>query len=184
MTYEEARIIARRHLDQQPFPDSDYRWRVPEGREVHDGWYFDYSFEPIRPIPEAEQIRVGGAPGFLVLRDEAEVQVMSWAEYSERGLSRPRDVDLPARVFFLEVRRTESISVTDAVRWLRDPPNAGAAQLHTGELYAHLKEREWIRLPGRVVANADVVTAARAGGFEVRLEPAGYEAHGQRSSDG
>jgi hypothetical protein len=175
MTYEEARIIARRHLDQKPFPHPDYRWRVPEGRELHDGWYFDYSFEPVRPIPEAEQEGVGGAPGFLVVRDEAQVQVLSWAEYSERGLGRPRDMALPAPVFSVEVRRAESIAVTDALRWLREPPDTDAVQLQTGELYAQLKEREWVRLPGRVVANARVVTAARAAGFEVRLEPAGYE---------
>src|SRR5262245_2978154 len=128
MTYEEARIIARRHLEQRPFPDPDYRWRVPEGRQVHDGWYFDYSFETIRPIPEAEQMRVGGAPGFLVLRGDAEVRVMSWPEYSERGLGRPHHMALPAPVFVLEVRRAESIAVTDALRWLRDLPDTGAVQ--------------------------------------------------------
>ncbi len=88
MNYEEARVLADRHLQEEPFPHSDYRWRLPEGRELPDGWYFDYSFEPIRPIPESEQDQFAGAPGFIVPRDGAMVRVVSWAEYSDRNLSK------------------------------------------------------------------------------------------------
>jgi hypothetical protein len=83
MTYEEARALAAQHLERDPFPHPDYRWRLPDGREVADGWYFDYAFEPVRPIPAAEQVGFGGAPGFIVVRDDATIRTVSWTEHSD-----------------------------------------------------------------------------------------------------
>jgi hypothetical protein len=81
----------------------------------------------------------------------------------------PRDLGRSAAVYSIEVRRTESISVSDALRWLRHLPDGEAVRLHSRELYPLLKEREWIRLPGQAPPDAGIVTAARAAGFDVRL---------------
>ena len=81
MTDEEAIALAKQHLVDNPLPHSDYRWRLTDGREVGDGWYFDYAFEPMRPIPEHELGYFGGAPGFIV-RYDGTVRNVSWSEYS------------------------------------------------------------------------------------------------------
>ncbi len=87
MNYEEARIRAQQHLDDEPLGHADYRWRLTEGIEQPDGWYFAYSFEPVRPIPEAEWEQFGGAPGFIVASDGSGVRVISWDDHAERILS-------------------------------------------------------------------------------------------------
>jgi hypothetical protein len=89
MTYEKALAVAKRHLEENPLPHTDYRWRLSDGREVSEGWYFDYCFEPVRPIPEAEWEQFAGAPGFLVLRDKAEVRIVGWAEYRNLSVLAP-----------------------------------------------------------------------------------------------
>ena len=86
MTYAEAHAIAQRHLDEEPFPHPSYRWQLSQGRELPDGWYFDYAYEPVRPIPESEREQFAGAPGFIVPQDGSAVHVVSWAEFSERKL--------------------------------------------------------------------------------------------------
>jgi hypothetical protein len=83
MTDGEANAIAKQHLAENRLPHTDYRWRLTVGREFGDGWYFDYAFEPVRPIPEHEREQFGGAPGFIVLRDGT-VRDVSWSEYSAR----------------------------------------------------------------------------------------------------
>ena len=87
MTYEEARMRAQQHLADEPLGDPDYRWRLADGVELPAGWYFDYVFEPVRPIPEAEGVQFGGAPGFIVLSDGSGVRTVSWDEYPEPKLS-------------------------------------------------------------------------------------------------
>ncbi len=88
MTYDEARAVANRHLEAEPFPHPDYRWRLSEGRSIPEGWYFDYCFEPNHPIPEAEREQLAGAPGFIVPSDGTEVRDVAWDEYADRKLSR------------------------------------------------------------------------------------------------
>jgi len=83
MTDEEANAIAKQHLAENPLPHADYRWRPTDGREFGHGWYFDYAFEPVRPIPEHELEHFGGAPGLIVLRDGT-VRNVSWSEFSAR----------------------------------------------------------------------------------------------------
>ena len=87
MTHEEARMRARHHLDDRPLDHPDYRWRLSDGVELPSGWYFDYVFEPLRPIPEAEWEQFAGAPGFFVPSDGSAVHDVSWDEYTEREIS-------------------------------------------------------------------------------------------------
>ncbi len=86
MTYQEALAEAQSHVAEAPLDDPDYRLGFSQGREVPEGWYFDYSIEPIRPIPESEQEEFAGAPGFIIPRTGTEPRVVSWAEFSERKL--------------------------------------------------------------------------------------------------
>lgn len=90
MTYEEACAIAQDHLDEQPFPHPDYRWRLTQGRELPDGWYFDYACEPVRSMPESEKEQFAGAPGFIVPQDGSGIHVVSWDEFSDRKLDQSR----------------------------------------------------------------------------------------------
>ncbi len=93
MTYEEVRMRAQRHLDEEPLGHPDYRWRLSEGVELPDGWYFDYVFEPVRAVPEAESEQFAGATGYIVPSDGSEVRAISWDEYAERELSRAQPSD-------------------------------------------------------------------------------------------
>ena len=86
MTYEEAREVARCHAAGSPIDHPDYHMGFAEGRILPEGWYFDYTVEPNKPIPESEREHFAGAPGFIVPRMGEAVQVVSWAEFTERKL--------------------------------------------------------------------------------------------------
>lgn len=87
MTDGEARKRAQQHLETEPLDHPDYRWRLGEGVEQPDGWYFDFTFEPVRPLPESEWEQFCGAPGFVVPSDGSEIRVLSWEDFAERELS-------------------------------------------------------------------------------------------------
>ncbi len=86
MTREEATRIARRYLDAEPLPDPDYRWILGPAHDLGDAWFFDYTFENVRGLPESEWASFGGAPGFIVPKDGAAPHDLSWVEYSDREL--------------------------------------------------------------------------------------------------
>ncbi len=86
VTYQEALAEAQSHVAEAPLDDPDYRLGLSQGREIPEGWYFDYSIEPIRPIPESEEGEFAGAPGFIIPSTGTEPRVVSWAEFSERKL--------------------------------------------------------------------------------------------------
>jgi hypothetical protein len=78
MNKEKAIRIAKEHLlefeKKNKIPN--VRWIVREAREVKDGWYFDYSFELIDD--SKGPVYLTGAPGFIVSKSSAEIQVVSW----------------------------------------------------------------------------------------------------------
>jgi hypothetical protein len=88
LTYEEACETARRHAAESPIDHPDYRIGFAEGRVLPEGWYFDYTIEPTRPMPEEEREHFGGAPGFIVPNSGESVRAVTWAEFNERGFGR------------------------------------------------------------------------------------------------
>jgi hypothetical protein len=96
VTYEEALISAQRHVDESPLDHPEYRTGFSGGRVLPEGWYFDYTIEPIRPIPESEREQFAGAPGFIVLRTGEAPRAVSWAEFTDRNLSEAPPASEPA----------------------------------------------------------------------------------------
>ena len=86
MTYQEALAAAQSHVAEAPLDHPDYRMSFSQGREIPEGWYFDYTIEPVRPIPESEQEQFAGAPGFIIPSSGAAPRVVTWDEFSERRL--------------------------------------------------------------------------------------------------
>ena len=86
MTYEEACEAARGHVAGIRLDHPDYRVGFAKGRVLSEGWYFDYTIEPTRPIPEAEREQFAGAPGFIVPSSAGPIHIVSWAEFSDRKL--------------------------------------------------------------------------------------------------
>ena len=85
LTYDQACDLAKKHLSEEPFPHKDYRWKLSNGKQVSDGWYFDYSFESVNDLPPDQWEGFGGAPGFIV--SEQGVRVVLWPEFQDRGLA-------------------------------------------------------------------------------------------------
>ena len=84
LKYEKALELARQHLSEEPLSHDDYRWKLPDGKQVRDGWYFDYTIECVHDwLPEQWDL-FAGAPGFIVSDDG--VRVVSWAEFHELSL--------------------------------------------------------------------------------------------------
>jgi hypothetical protein len=81
LTHEEALPLARRYLEEEALPPPrGYRWVLPKGRRVKDGWYFNFTYEKIGPPKPSDGF--GGAPGFLV-GDDGVVSVVGWGKYRE-----------------------------------------------------------------------------------------------------
>jgi len=79
LAYEDARQIAREHVDGlRPLPDGFAR-RHTEGRRVHKGWYFDCGVDKVPPNQGGPGSSIGSAPGFLV-GDNGEVTVVAWPQ--------------------------------------------------------------------------------------------------------
>jgi len=83
----DARRIAEEHIAAQPQPHPDYRIALGAGREISMGWYFDYAIQCLKDIPEHQQERFGGAPGFVVCRDDGRVEVVAWRQYQDLGFA-------------------------------------------------------------------------------------------------
>ncbi|MDH3670428.1 MAG: hypothetical protein OES46_04615 [Gammaproteobacteria bacterium] len=80
MTYDEAKAIAKEHLEANPLGDP-YEWTVSDGKLAKEGWYFDYTFRAVRETLEDQQ-DVRGALGYLV-RDSGEVEDLGLEEYEQ-----------------------------------------------------------------------------------------------------
>jgi hypothetical protein len=78
---DQAMTIAEQHVIAQPHLHPDYRLALGPMRNVPAGWYFGYEMRCLRDIPPDEQERFGGAPGFIVHRDDGRVEVIGWGEY-------------------------------------------------------------------------------------------------------
>ena len=55
MTYQEALTAAQVHVAETPLDHPDYRLGFSQPTPVAEGWYFNYTIEPAKPIPESEQ---------------------------------------------------------------------------------------------------------------------------------
>jgi hypothetical protein len=73
--------IAVKHIEQRNIDNvvKDIKWIVSEPIEKENGWYFDYKYESLTDEP----IYLGGAPGFMVKKDDSSIKVISWGEYSK-----------------------------------------------------------------------------------------------------
>jgi hypothetical protein len=85
MTQEEAISIARHHLENNPFPDDEYRWVLGPATPTRDGWYFDYRYEPIAGLGELPPY--AGAMGFLVSADRGvrDLSFSAWQKLFPSG---------------------------------------------------------------------------------------------------
>jgi hypothetical protein len=79
LSYEEARLIARQHVDALPSLPEGFIRRHTEGRRIRAGWYFDYGVEKVPPNQGGPGSGIGGAPGFLV-GDDAQITVVGWPQ--------------------------------------------------------------------------------------------------------
>ena len=70
-----AIAIADEHIAKQPPPEEGYRFARSEPSEVDAGWYFAYCIECDLNIPESERLMFGGAPGFVVRREDGDIEV-------------------------------------------------------------------------------------------------------------
>ena len=70
-----AITIADEHIAKQAAAEVGYRFARSEPSEVEAGWYFAYCIECDLDIPEAEQLMFGGAPGFVVGRDDGDIEI-------------------------------------------------------------------------------------------------------------
>lgn len=82
----DARRIAREHVEAEPQPHPDYRIVLGPEREVPIGWYFDYGIECLKDISEDQREEFAGAPGFLIRREDGDVEEVSWGQYQDMGL--------------------------------------------------------------------------------------------------
>ena len=78
MTHDEAKAIAKKHLEAKPL-DDPYERTVPEGRFAIEGWYFDYTFKIVGQAP-ANDDDMDRAHGYLV-RDSGEVEDLGREDY-------------------------------------------------------------------------------------------------------
>ena len=85
LTYDQAVATAEAHLEEERFPDAEYRWSTPKGRPVAEGWYFEYAFERVDGKPLGMHGFVG-APGYVVSSLDGTLRVISRKEWHERGL--------------------------------------------------------------------------------------------------
>jgi hypothetical protein len=93
LCYEDARRIARQHVDSlRPLPEGFAR-RHTEGRRVRSGWYFDYGVDKVPPNRGGPGSGIGGAPGFLV-GDDGQVTVVGWPQL--RAVLRGGQIDSPS----------------------------------------------------------------------------------------
>jgi hypothetical protein len=67
-----------------------------DGRVLPEGWYFDYTVDPTRPIPESEREHFAGAPGFIVSNRGEPVRVVAWAEFTDKDLGQAPLANSPA----------------------------------------------------------------------------------------
>jgi hypothetical protein len=77
ITFEQAATAARAYLEREPFPHPGYRWVLPPGRPVPDGWYFDFTFERTDGQPLSDADAMGGAPGFLVSATDGQIKTIA-----------------------------------------------------------------------------------------------------------
>jgi hypothetical protein len=84
---DDARRLAEEHVAEQPQPHPDYYLALGTAREISLGWYFDYAIRGIRDIPAHQQEQFGGAPGFVVHREDGRVEVIAWGQYQDMGLA-------------------------------------------------------------------------------------------------
>ena len=81
-TIEEIIEIAHNHLIKNPFPHIDYEWVLKKDyKELKNEYYFDYSFQHKKNIPENEWEMFAGAPGFCVNSESGTIRDVSWDEY-------------------------------------------------------------------------------------------------------
>ncbi|MBD0405177.1 hypothetical protein [Flammeovirga sp. EKP202] len=83
MTEIEAIKIANNHIERmnQDNPYSDkMNWVLSQSIEYEKGFYFDYKFDLIN---HEENLAFGGAPGFLILKNNSSVVDLSWGELHE-----------------------------------------------------------------------------------------------------
>jgi hypothetical protein len=80
MTSDEATAAARRHLQENPFPEQGFRWALDPGTRLPEGWYFEYRFE--RAQGTGDLPLYAGAKGFIVLPD-GHVREVSWPEWQK-----------------------------------------------------------------------------------------------------
>jgi hypothetical protein len=76
---DDARVIARRHVNGLPPLPEGFARRHTEGRRVRAGWYFDYGVEKVPPSQGGPGSGIGGAPGFLV-GDDGQITVVGWPQ--------------------------------------------------------------------------------------------------------
>lgn len=80
MTHDEAKAIAKKHLEAHPLGDP-YEWTVSEGKLAKEGWYFNYTFRAVREI-SGDQHDICRAHGYLV-RDSGEVEDLGLEDYEQ-----------------------------------------------------------------------------------------------------
>lgn len=78
MTHDEAKAIAKKHLEAKPLGDP-YEWTISEGKLAKEGWYFDCTFKTVGQAP-ANDDDMDRAHGYLV-RDSGEVEDLGPEDY-------------------------------------------------------------------------------------------------------
>ena len=84
--YEQAKLIASKHVDGVSLGHDDYFMSCDEGTECSSGWYFDCIIRCRKEIPQEEREQFAGAPGFIVNREDGSVVTQSWQQYRELNL--------------------------------------------------------------------------------------------------
>jgi hypothetical protein len=96
---------------EEPF-NSEYQYSLFKNpKEFFDCWYFDFEIIPIKNLVKNEAKSFGGAPGFIILKKDRKVQIISFGQKSEIETQEERKIGLNNRLIEIVTKKWNKILI-------------------------------------------------------------------------